>query len=97
MIVTLNRLRKFLKMPIKMAGKYPIHSNFLIKNKAGKSRRHIFFTIFDKNSIKLILYNPKIKPYELSGIFVNKPCSFHVYYPAEFSTAFVFLYRFFCI
>lgn len=48
MIVTLNRLRKFLEMPIKMAGKYPIHSNFLIENKAGKSRRHIFFIIFDE-------------------------------------------------
>lgn len=48
MIVTLNRLRKFLEMPIKTSGKSPIHSNFLIKNRAGESHRHIFFTIFDE-------------------------------------------------
>ena len=48
MIVTLNPLRKFLEMPIKTEGKYPIHCYFLIKNRAEKSRWHIFFTIFDE-------------------------------------------------
>jgi hypothetical protein len=48
-------------MPIKMAGKYTINGWFLIKKRGASDRWHIFFThIWVRNSIKLILFNPKL-------------------------------------
>jgi hypothetical protein len=44
-----------------MAGKYPIIDDFPAQNTALACYRHIFFTNFGKeNSIKLILFNPKL-------------------------------------